>query len=296
MRCKLMASASQNDAHGWREEGRSFLRAIAGGSLVGIPLLFTMEMWQHGMSFSEWELLLILAATLLLNTVFCYLSGFRDENSFGSAVMESVTAVAIALLFSTVILGLIGELEIGGSWRVELGKILVEAAAVSMGISFANSQMKGSRGEDEGNEGAPKREEVSAGDRQLKADLREFSAAAVGSTIFALNVAPTEEITLIAARLSPWQLLALLMASLLLCYIILFAAGFRKHEVHVEGIFQHPVVEMLLTAAISLITAGFLLLLLGEGSLLSHPATAVASIVTLGLPAIIGGAAGRLVA
>ena len=288
------------DPHGWRQEGRDLLRAIAGGSIVGMPLLYTMEMWQHGMTVSEWHLLTLLGATLAVNFAFCFLSGFRAARSVPDAAREAVTAVGIAILYSTAILLLIGEIQFAISTAEIIGKVLLEAAAVSVGISFANAQIQGKSrtgessngggGDGEGDESQP-----SPQDLQLKKDLQEFAAVLAGATVFALNVAPTEEITLIAARLSPLQLLALLGASMLLCYVILFAAEFKAHRVHVKSALQHPLAETILTCAVSLTVAAVLLLLLGERNGLTHPALSVASIVTLGLPAIVGGAAGRLI-
>ncbi len=293
-----MSDSSTDDPHGWRKEARDLLRAVAGGSIVGMPLLYTMEMWAHGMTLSESHLLLLLAATLLVNFVFCYLSGFRVECSVMGAAMESVTSVGIAIVLSAVILALIGEVDLSMSRVAVFGKIMLQAAPVSIGIAFASPQMEGrSRtGEDSGSEKPASGPELSPSDHQLQVDLREFAAALAGSTVFALNLAPTEEITLIAGRLSPLQLLAILGFTGLLCYVILFASEFREHRVHVESLVQHPVAETILTCGISLAVAAALLYLLGERSSLAHPATFAASVATLGLPAIIGGAAGRLIA
>lgn len=300
-----MSETTPDDPQGWQKEGRDLLRAIAGGSIVGLPLLYTMEMWQHGMTVSELHLLMLLGATLLVNFAFCFLSGFRMETSIREAAMESVTAVGVGIVYSAVILWLIGELRFSISAAEILGKVLLEAIAVSIGISFADAQMRGKSRTGKGpgqheadsdNGGQPDtKEKLSPSDRQLRADLRDFAAALAGSTVFALNVAPTEEITRIAGRLPPLQLFALLGASLLLCYIILFAAEFREHQVHVESVFQHPFAETILTCAVALTVSTVLLFLLGERSLLTHPATFTASVVTLGLPAIVGGAAGRLI-
>ena len=281
------------------------MRAIAGGTIVGMPLLYTMEMWQHGMSLSEAHLLMLLGATLLVNMLFSYLSGFRYECSITGAAMESVTAVGIAILLSTGILSLIGEIDFAMSASEILGKILIEAAVVSIGISFAAAQMEGRSRTGENNQHAgDERAEaepspdapLTISDRQLRADLREFAAALAGSTVFALNVAPTEEITLIASRLAPLQLLALLAFAILLCYIILFASEFAGHQVHEKTLFQHPISETVLTCAVSLAVAAALLFFVGERTLLSNFATFMAGVVTLGFPAIVGGAAGRLIA
>ncbi|HEY7701724.1 MAG TPA: DUF2391 family protein, partial [Candidatus Limnocylindrales bacterium] len=44
-----------------RDSARDFLRAAAGGLLVGLPLLWTMEMWEHGATMSPLKVLLLLA-------------------------------------------------------------------------------------------------------------------------------------------------------------------------------------------------------------------------------------------
>jgi putative integral membrane protein (TIGR02587 family) len=288
------------DPCGWREEGQDLLRAVAGGAIVGMPLLYTMEMWYHGMTLSDVHLLVLLGATLLLNVLFCYLSGFRPDCSLLQAANEAVTSVGIAIVFSVGVLWLIGELSASISAVETIGKVLLTSAAVSIGISFANSQMERSRtGDDEESGGQEKKDAAKdpplPGDAQLQMDLREMAAALAGSTVFALSIAPTEEVTLIAARLSPIRLLAVLAASMLLCYIILFAAKFREYKVHVKSPFQHPLAETLLTSAVSLLVAAGLLFLMGDRSILTHPSTMIACTVTLGLPAVVGGAAGRLI-
>lgn len=293
-----MSRTISEDPHGWRKEWRDLLRAIAGGSIVGMPLLYTMEMWEHGVTSSAWHLLTLLAAMLAVNLVFCYLSGFRKESSIAGAGRESITAVGIALCYSAAVLCLVGEVDFSKSAAGIPGKVLVEAAAVSIGISFASAQMQGKSrtGQGGGEDSSHDKSEqaMSPGDWQLRADLREFAAALVGSTVFALNIAPTEEITLISSRLAPLQLLAVLGFSLVLCYVILFASEFREHKVHVQSLAQHPFSETLLTCATSLVVAVGLLLLLGDRSIVNDPATFAASAVALGLPAIVGGAAGRL--
>lgn len=116
-----------------------------------------------------------------------------------------------------------------------------------------------------------------------------------GATLFACNMAPTEEIIKIAARLSAWQHLILMAASLLLCYMILFAAGFRKRRVFVPSPFQSPLAETVMAYAVSLVIAFILLQLVGVPEATARIPTAVAATVTLGLPAVVGASAGRLI-
>ena len=283
------------DPGGWRQEGCDLMRGVAGGAIVGMPLLYTMEMWWHGMTLTPWHHLALLGGVLVINFLFSLLSGFRAGYSVSSAILEAVTSVGIGIVLSSLILLLIGEIGTRISLREALGKVLTEAAAVSVGVSFANSQIAGrSRTGEEDEDQAP----PPAGPEraQLEIDLKDAAATIAGATVFALNIAPTEEVIKIAARLSPWQLLALLCGSVLLCYIILFASGFEQHQVHVKSLFLHPVAETVTAVALSLIVAFLLLLVLGQRAAVGSPTILLAATVTLGLPAVVGGAAGRLVA
>lgn len=307
------------DAGGWRQEGHDLLAAVAGGAIVGTPLLYTMEMWWHGMTLSPWHQLALLGAILAANVVVCRASGFRPHFTWGDAVSEAVTSVGIGLVFSLVILLVIGEISPQQSLGESLGKVLMEAAAVSLGVAFANVHFNGQSrtGQDGTAEGgaaedrtaedgaaeagSPGRDGPDSPDArdpdraQLVEDVRDAAATLAGSALFALNIAPTEEVILIASRIGPWQQLGVLLASVVLCHVILFASGFERQPVHVPGVFQSPVAETTLTVALSLVVGLALLALLGEREAFGSLSATVACVVTLGLPAVVGGAAGRLV-
>lgn len=285
------------DRWGWKKEWRDLMSAIAGGAIVGMPLLFTMEMWSHGAALSEWHLLAILGCILVLNFGFDLLSGFREEYSLTGAMSESITSVGIGIVLSAMILSLIGELHRDLAPAEWAGKILVEALVVSVGVSFANSQIrkKSRTGDDEENDSSDEKP-ADAEKRQLTEDLRDVGATLAGATVFALNIAPTEEILLIASRISGWQQLGILGFSIVLCHIILFASGLDDAPVHVDSLFQKPWAETLVACALSLLVACGLLLLLGQSATTASLPTLAAATVTLGLPAIVGGAAGRIIA
>lgn len=304
------------DPLGWREEGKDLCRAVAAGSIVGMPLLYTMEMWWHGMTLSSAHLLLLLAVTLVTNFAFSLFSGFRPQYSVGEAAGEAVSAVALGLLYSIAVLWLIGEITFTGAATSDvLGRVLVQTAPVSLGIAFANIQVRDKAQQNERDDDDQERGQApndSSGDKdnngdkqnnedndperlQLKQDLRDFAAAVGGAAVFTFSLAPTEEILLIAARIPAWQHLILMAASLLLCYLILFAAGFQQRPVHVPSPFQSPLAETAMAYAVSLLTAFILLYLIGTREATSSLAATLATTVTLGLPAVVGASAGRLI-
>ena len=291
-----MRETPEEDPQGWQQEGRDLMRGVAGGAIFGMPLLYTMEMWWHGLLLSEWHLLLLLGLILVVNFFFCLFSGFRDEYSLSEALSESVTSVGIGVVLSSVILALIGELTPDLSQTESLGKVLMEAVAVSIGVSFANSQVREKTDpEEDAQKGKDKNGKDDPEQLQRRADLRDIGACLAGSVLLAFSVAPTEEINMIAWRLSSWQLLILLGAEILLCYIILFASGWEDREVYVkDSIFQKPWAETFMSCGLSLLVAGGLYALIGFDREIGQAPSVIAATVTLGLPAIVGGAAGRV--
>ncbi|EYF00427.1 DUF2391 family protein [Chondromyces apiculatus] len=298
-----------------------------------MPLLFTMEMWWHGMRVSPRHQLVFLGVMLLSNAVASYFAGFRKEHSVAEAASESVSAVALGLVMSLVILVLIREVTFSMDAGEILGKVLVEAGPVSLGVTFANIHVrnKSRTGDDEGggdddDKGGdksgdkdreakrdaapraggetsrartgkkrdPRKALEGAEARQLKADLKDVGATLGGALLFAYNVAPTEEILLIATRLPAWQHLVVMGVSLLLCYLILYASGFGEQEVYVSSVFQHPAMECLMAYAVTLLVSLLLLSLIGLPEVMSHPVITLKAVVALSLVGVVGGAAGRL--
>lgn len=289
------------DPHGWREEGQVLVRGIAAGMLVGLPLLYTMEMWWWGMLREERHLLVVLGLTLAANYLFAVFYGFRPVYSWGEGILEAIEAVGLSIVISAAILLLIREITFDSSGAETVGKILIEAIPISVGVSFANATVRnGSRTGDEdedqkaGADSGGTSEEWSPEQLQLRQDVRDAGAAVGGALLFSFNAAPTEEIVLIAARIPPWHLALMVPASLIICYLILFGSGFKDRQVHVPSVFQSPLAETAMAYAIALIVSAALLYAVGPPVTLSHASTFAASTVVLGVQAAVGAAAGRL--
>jgi putative integral membrane protein (TIGR02587 family) len=289
------------DPWGVRREVRDLLVAITGGAIVGMPLLFTMEMWLHGMLLGPAQQLAMLFGTLVVNLLFSIVSGFRHEYGVKSALLESVSAVGIGLVFSALVLWLVGEIGPADAWGEITGKVLFQTSAVSIGVSVADAHVRGKRraGDDEekgGNESEskprPAREQLESW--QLRQDVRDITATLIGAVVYSINIGPTEEVILIAGRLTPWQLAAVMLASLGLCYVILYASGIKDHPVHIPSLVQSPPAETVITYAASLAVAMTLLGVLGEPESVGSVRDLAASTIVLGLPTAVGGAAGRI--
>lgn len=302
----------------WREELRDLVRGASGGFLFGIPLLYTMEVWWIG-SYTEPPLMLIvLAVTFIIVFLLNRTDGFRQISPDRplQAAMDSIEALAIGIICVTVILVLLREISLETSLKEALGKIILEGMPFAIGVALARSIMLGERNQpqDQGQDQAPDqaqdqpRDQTGAESNASKspprssqpssynATLADVGATLVGTIFVAFNVAPTDEIPMLTAASSPPWLLAIIAASLGISYCIVFAAGFTTQDrrLQQQGFFQRPILETVMSYLISLGAAAMMLWLfhrLGP----SDPWTAwLEQSLILGLPATIGGAAGRL--
>jgi len=118
-----------------------------------------------------------------------------------------------------------------------------------------------------------------------------------GGILVGFNIAPTEEIRLLAAEMTTGHLMGLMLFSIVVTYAIVFESGFspdvRRPEE--QGFLQDPVSETAMAYALSLVVALGALSLFNEADVADPIASLVSQTLVLGLPTAIGGAAGRLV-
>ncbi len=118
----------------------------------------------------------------------------------------------------------------------------------------------------------------------------------MGATIIAFSIAPTDEVTVLVSAIDePWLVLNVLV-SLGLSYGIVFEANFanQKQRRSQTGIFQSPLSETVISYLISLLAAALMLIFFRKLDLSAPFELAFRQALILGLPATIGGAAGRL--
>lgn len=284
----------------FKNEGHDLLRGAAGGLIFGTPILFTMEMWFHGLYYAPAHLLGLLLFITFLNTSFSYSSGLRRHNkdhTLRGAVADGVTALALGVVIAVCVLALIGQLDAAEGLSSMIGKVVIEAAAISFGITFTNSRFPRRQGTSQNDHEYRRLEKawLSREQKQARLDFHNLAAVLGGAAIFSFNVAPTEEITMVAAGLGPGRLLLLVLAECAVCYLILYAAQFKEKKVFKKTPLQSPAAEVVMTVAAAWVMAGMLLALLGEAAVLDSHATFLAGMVTLGFPAVVGGAAGKVV-
>lgn len=290
------ARAVERDRPGgpWRRQGSDLVRGAAGGFLFGVPLLYTMEIWWYGSWVDLRWVLGALAASLLVVIVLNRTSGFRDSGASGwrDAAIDGVSIVAVGLICAAVVLICLREITLEGSIAETVGKIVFEAIPFAIGAALARQFL--ARQDAAADEGPG--EEIVVGDPAIGRTLADAGAAAVGAVVLSLSIAPTDEIPMIASQVTPPWLLLMVGVSLVISYAIVFQADFsdqasrRRHE----GLFQRPFAETAGAYVISLAVSALALLFFQRIGPDQSWETWAAWTVVLGLPATIGGAAGRL--
>ncbi|MEW6495030.1 MAG: TIGR02587 family membrane protein [Cyanobacteriota bacterium] len=284
----------------WLHEFDDIVRGVSGGFLFGIPLLYTMEVWWIGSQISPPMMLAILATTFVVVFLLNRTEGFRKAQSqqFLDNLMDSVQLLAIGIVCVAVVLILLGEIQLGTPLNEALGKIILESIPFALGAALSRSFLSGDRWscsevDDSDNQGDRAKK---VNKQNLQATLADIGATLIGAMIIAFNIAPTDEIPMLNGSISPPLLLAIIAASLVISYGIVFQAGFTTQQKRrqQQGIFQRPLSETVASYLVSLFAAMFMLLFFNRLTFDDPWTLWLNYTILLGFPACVGGAAGRI--
>jgi putative integral membrane protein (TIGR02587 family) len=288
------------------ESLQEYGRGVAGGLMFSLPLLYTMEVWWAGFITHPYRLLAYVVVTFLLLLGYNRYAGLRRDTSMKEVAIESVEEMGIGLFLAALVLFLLGRITLEMPISEIAGVIVVEAMTVAIGVSIGTAQLGADSEEKEGlggdsvsqpqqrsnkrarnnGEGNGANKEVHFGGQMVLAFL--------GAVLFAANLAPTEEIVLIAIETSWLKLFGLAVFSLLIAFLVLHYSDFKGAEEFVRA--DHPTVILLgsvLTYAIALSASALILWFFGRFDGVTM-FTALAETVALGLAATLGASAGRL--
>jgi putative integral membrane protein (TIGR02587 family) len=270
-------------------------RGIIGGLLFSLPLLYTMEVWWAGFSSHPLHLILYVAATFILLLGYNYFAGIRHDANLLEVVIDSVEEMGLGLLISATALFVLGRVTLDMTPSEAVGKITIEAMTVAIGVSVGTAQLGGAAGDDTGE--GDSSTSTPAGKRDSSAGVHfagQLVVALCGAVLFAANVAPTEEIVMIAVEISAWRLLAIALISIVLGAVILFHIDFKGAQqfAPMRGA-SAVVIGSVITYAIALAASAMILWFFGrfEGQAL---VICIGQTVVLGLAATLGASAGRL--
>ncbi len=277
----LRFSHSRTVAESLREYGRG----IAGGLMFSLPLLYTMEVWEAGCLSGPGHLLAFVAATFLLLLLYNRFAGLRRDASWWEVAIDSVEEMGIGVVLSAAILWITDRVDAGTGFNEALGMITVEAMTVAIGVSVGTAQLGAP---DEGDHG------VGGDDEDSPALLPQLALAFCGAVLFAANIAPTDEVAIIASEAPAWKLLVIVAASLAVGSVILHFSDFVNAASYTIGDQRIHATSLLLGSyVIALGASAASLALFGQFS--DEPAAfCAAKTIVLGFPAMFGASAGRL--
>lgn len=258
-------------------------RAYAGAIVFALPLLMTMEMWELGVNIPAWKLALLMALFFPFLVSLSWHAGFEPTFDWQDDVLDALVALGVGITGSAALLWLLGALGAGESLREMAGKVTLQAVPASIGALLAQSQL----GEESA--GAP----VRGGVQRWRSDV---FIMAVGALFLSFNIAPTQEMALIALRIGSGQALLLMVISLALMHAFVYGVSFRgrprpgERESGWMLFMRFTVVGY----AVVLLLSAFMLWIFGTLDGVGLPA-AMKIVAVLGLPASVGAAAARLI-
>ncbi|PDT34219.1 MULTISPECIES: TIGR02587 family membrane protein [Sinorhizobium] len=257
-------------------------RAFAGALIFAVPVLMTMEAWALGFHLHPLRLALLLAVTVPMLVLLHKYGGFRETVMLRDRIADAFVALLVAAFAATAVLLIFGIVNAEMPLREVVGKIAVQVVPGSLGASLARAQLGPSPLED--NE-IP--EPGYAG---------ELFLMVVGALFLSVNIAPTEEVVLIAYKMNPWQEVALVIGTLGLMHAFVYELEFRgTHNPEPgAGFFSIFFRYALVGYALVMLVNAYILWTFGrtDGAGLSETLSAV---VVLSFPGALGAAVARLI-
>jgi putative integral membrane protein (TIGR02587 family) len=257
-------------------------RAAGGATIFALPLLMTMEMWWLGFTADRSRLLLLVLVLLPTLTGLSYHAGFEPTFEWRDDVADAFVAYGVGFCTALVVLTMLGVITAETSVSDALGKITVQAVPASFGAMLGRTLLGGERAD------ADRRPRETYGG--------ELFIMATGALFLSFSIAPTEEVTQLAARLSPGGAAVLALFSVALMHTFVYAVEFHGQPSRPEGA---PVI----TEFLRLTVVGYALVLLISAYVLwtfgrtdgMESVELMRGAVVLGFPASIGAAAARLI-
>ena len=262
-------------------------RAFGGAIIFVLPMLLTMEMWWLGFYLNRWHLILLMILNIPLLIGLSHYSGFEATFELKEDALDAFVAYAVAFVTASIVLILIGAVNNGMALDEVIGKITIQTIPGSIGALLAQSQFGGSNEVEDS-------EETETGNHP--GYLGTMFLMVIGALVLGLNVAPTEEVILIAFQITKWHAVILAVLSIAAMHAFVYVVRFQGQE---------PVLEETPTGSTFLrfTIVGYVLVLLVSLYLLwtfertiSTPLDRIVVMgIVLGFPGSIGAAAARLI-
>ena len=274
----------QIDAAAERKYLVGLARAAGGALIFGLPLLMTMEMWSLGLYMSDLRLALLLAVLMPALVALSHFVGFEPTFELREDALDALAALAVGFATAAAILFVFGVIGPGMALAEIVGKTALQAAPASLGALLAQSQLAASAREE----------------REVHTDPKGYGGhlfiMGVGALFLAFNLAPTEEMVLIAHMMTAWHACALVLVSVAVMHAFVYSVEFAGQAQVPEGSTMLKVFLRFTVAGygIALLISAYILWTFGRTAGLDDAQIVKATIV-LGFPSAVGAAAARLI-
>jgi putative integral membrane protein (TIGR02587 family) len=260
-------------------------RAFGGAVIFAIPLLMTMEMWSLGFTMGRGRLLLFVAINFAILVGLSYFAGFEKTFSWKDDALDAFAAFGVGVITSAAMLALFGVVTLDMTWSEIVGKVALQSVPASLGAMLGRKQL------------GAEQDTAAEDERKREAGYRgELFLMLAGALFLAFNVAPTEEMILIAFQMTPWHALVLGAASIVLLHVFVYTVGFSGQESRPEGgTFLSTFLHFTLAGyGIALLVSLYVLWTFGRTDAVDLAQIAMMAVV-LAFPAALGAAIARLV-
>jgi putative integral membrane protein (TIGR02587 family) len=262
-------------------------RGLAGALLFALPMLMTMEMWFLGLYVNRSRLLLLCILNLPLLIVLARRIGFEKTSSWHEAVRDAVIAYGLGIAVSASILSVLGILNDQLTTSTAIAKIALQSVPASIGALLGRSQL-GAHSEEKDEEDGEHQGETGY--------LHELFMMMVGALFLNLNVAPTDEMILIAYKITPFHTACIVLISIALMHGFVYALHFKgSHGLSDGNGWWQSFIRFTMPGYIIALAVSVYALWTFER--LDHTSLSqiLTAVVILGFPASIGAAAARLI-
>ncbi len=274
-------SSEQQDGNDrfWLGLGRAFMGAL----IFAVSLFMTMEMWWLGFYLDRLRFALFLIVNMALLVGLARVSGFKQNMSWASSAIDACIGYAVGFVTAGLFLYLFGVIDLSMSLDELVGKIALQAVPGSIGALLARSQLGDTSEKEQEN-------------AQGSSYGRELFIMIVGALFVAFTVAPTQEMILIAYKITPEIALGLVLISVVILHAMVYAVGFSgQEEMPESGGFWSVFIRFSVVGyAIVLLSSLYMLWTFGrlDGTSLH---SLVMTTVVLSAPGAVGAAAARLI-
>ena len=241
----------------------------------------TMEMWWLGFSIDPFALVQFSIVNFLVLVGLSRVSGFEETGSLTEDILDAFAAYAVAVATSAVVLFLVGLLDTAMPAGEIAGKIAIQAVPASFGAMIAGKQL-----------GEPEEADQKRWRSTYAAELFLMLA---GALFLSFNLAPTEEMILIAFQMTAELAIGLILLSIVLLHAFVYSVGFAGQEKRSGGGTAAVFLRFTLPGyAIAVFASFYMLSTFGRTDGVDLALVATMTVV-LAFPAAIGAAIARLV-